>query len=190
MADISTQINKTVYSPFTIQVEADDEGIYTGIFDFIKCVSDDSADEAVIDVTPIGGSLTEIHLSSGDSLYGPFSAIEITTLSATADVIIHERSVIMQTFITEKDKTTTGYTNATPDTYQLQGISTHLGTVNPGYVSLDVEANAGTASTGIFTLADAAIASISTAGLITFSDGTVFESSIVANISYQIKLNQ
>jgi hypothetical protein len=76
----------------------------------------------------------------------------------------------------------TGWTEATPDTYQIQNASGK--TVATNYVSIVVTDNTGTAGNGTFTLADDEIASISASGLITFEDGTVFVTASKMVIAY------
>lgn len=192
MADITTHIVKDIYSPFVMTIDNASVGLLSnGPYDFIKCVSDDPGDEATIVLTPIGASVaTTVNLSSGDSVFGPFDAVNITGLSATADVMVHERSVVLQTFINSKPAATTGYTNASDDTFQIQGVNTELGTVSTGYLSMNVTTNSGSAGTGIINLKNINVTSISTGGLITFNGSAVFNNAFVADISYKIKLNK
>ena len=181
------------YSPYITTRTATMSAPEVGIFDFIKVVSDLSTDDVTLTVIPLGESSKTVHLSSGDSLYGPFSSYQITALTDAATyTLIYERNKILEVKSYVKTSSTTGYTEGTPDTYQIQNVPGKLGEsldVATDYLSMDVTVNSGSASTGTIELTHAAITSISAAGLITFSSGTVFNSAFEATITYRLNLN-
>ena len=84
--------NLTGYSP-NIKIHQAVTAKFTGTFDSIQVVSGDSSNSVEIDVTPLGHAETTVDVSSGDTLYGPFTAYKINaTFPTGGTVIVHERS--------------------------------------------------------------------------------------------------
>ena len=183
----------STFNPYIIHRNATMSAAELGIFDYIKVSSDLSTDEITVAVIPIGESVKTVHVSSGDSLFGPFSSYQITAITdAATDVLIYERSRIFEEKSAIKTVETTGYTEGTPDTYQIQNVPGALGAsvdVDTDYLSMTVTVTDGSAAAGIYAVESAEIASISAAGLITFQDGTVFGSGFLATIKYRLNLN-
>jgi len=184
---------KSVYSPYIIHRNATMSAAELGIFEYIKICSDLATEEATISVTPIGESSKSVHLSSGDSLFGPFSSYQITAITdAATTVFIYERHRVFEEKSYLKTLVTTGYTEGTPDTFQIQNVPGKLGEsldVDTDFLNMVVTVNSGSAGAGTYTLDSAEITSISAAGLITFSSGTVFNSGFLATINYRLTLN-
>jgi len=92
--------NKSFYSPYvwftdtTTETNAFGSGVQTitGIFDYIKVVSDDATDEIQVTVKTINGDSETVHVSSGDSIHGPFTSITMIDNNDACDVFIYERS--------------------------------------------------------------------------------------------------
>ncbi len=90
-------VEKTFKAPFITVHDGDDmSSARTGlIIDSIQVTSDVATDDVTLDVTPLGGTSDEIKISSGDTVYGPFTAYEITgATDAATKTIVHERSNI------------------------------------------------------------------------------------------------
>ena len=183
----------TTYSPYLIRRTATMSAAEVGIFDYIKVASDLATDDVTLAVIPIGESVKTVKLSSGDSLFGPFSSYQITAITdAATSVLIYERNRIFEIKTYVKTASTTGYTEGTPDSFQIQNVPGKLGesqSVDTDFLNMDVTTNSGSAGTGAFTLSAASITSINSRGIITFSSGTVFNSAFEATITYRLNLN-
>ncbi len=89
---MSAVVNKTFYSPYTIIHTAAMAGPTKGIFDSIQVTSDDSTDNIVITVTPLGDDASSVRIASGESIYGPFTSYNITAVTGDVTIIVQERS--------------------------------------------------------------------------------------------------
>jgi|19_taG_2_1085344.scaffolds.fasta_scaffold00077_13 hypothetical protein len=72
---------------------------YTAVTDVvihsIQVTSDNGDDDATITITPLGDSAAAVKVSSGDTIYGPFTAYTITAATdSEVAIIAHERSQI------------------------------------------------------------------------------------------------
>ena len=184
----------STFNPYIIHRNATMSAAEVGIFDYIKVTSDLATDEITVSVIPIGESVKSVHVSSGDSLFGPFSSYQITAITdAATHVLVYERSRIFEEKSSVKPIATTGYTEGTPDTFQIQNVPGKLGEsldVDTDFLSMVVTVNSGSAGAGTYSLDSAEITSISAAGLITFSSGTVFGDGFLATeINYRLNLN-
>jgi hypothetical protein len=87
--------DKNFYTPYVI-IHTSTSSASTGIFNSIAVISDDASDDATLDVIPIGqSSASTIKLSSGDTVYGPFTSYEVTAIDADTTVIVHEKTKII-----------------------------------------------------------------------------------------------
>ncbi len=182
---------QTCHAPYVTVIDNNSEGVYNqSIFDYIKVTSDDADDAATIDVIPIGATVADtIKVTSGNNVYGPFSSFNVTALSTDAHVIVHERHAVLQDEIVVKDAlVTTGYTQATHDTYQIQGVLTANGDIES--FSMEVTASGGLAAAGTYDVNSAEITSISRTGLITFVGTASFDNDFAATITYKQKLHK
>ena len=89
--------DKTFYSPYvTVHTGSTSYAEVTGVIvHSIQVTSDNTADEIEISVTPLGADSEDIKVPSGDTIYGPFTAYEITTSVADVAIIVHEKDRII-----------------------------------------------------------------------------------------------
>ena len=91
---------KTYNSPFITEVTDDSSATeVTGVIDYVKVVSQLNTDDATVKVKIAGATTYVAHeVAAGDSLYGPFIAVEIPASSFTegtagdVSVLIYKRS--------------------------------------------------------------------------------------------------
>lgn len=86
-------LNKKYYSPYVHIKQANMISAITGIFDTISYATDTATDDISIDIIPLGSSsAVTVKMSSGDTLYGPFTSVKAATIASDNSLIIHERS--------------------------------------------------------------------------------------------------
>tara|TARA_Y100001938_G_C7922766_1_gene345338 strand:- start:16 stop:618 length:603 start_codon:yes stop_codon:yes gene_type:complete len=199
MASFTKEIGEMkIYSPY--QHVHTGSGIATmaprtGVFDSISVYSDDNADDVTLTVIAMDGTTTTgIQVTSGNTLFGPFTSYDITGAAGTPNVTVvaTERcgEFIEKEWNYSNDgfnspTTGLGYLEGVPDGFKLPTYGTAIH--DEDFLEMNVTVNAGTASTGLFTLDDAEIASIDQDGQILFQNATVFQIGMTAAIKYRIR---
>ena len=68
----------------------------TGIFDSIQVSSDDAADDVTFKVKNLSGVNSTVKVSAGETIYGPYTSYTVSSNTAAASVIVHERELVQE----------------------------------------------------------------------------------------------
>lgn len=180
--------NKKIYSPFVTHHTGATS--YSKVSDVIvqsiQVTSDTATDDATIALLPLGGVSKNYKISSGDTVYGPFTSYEITnTTDAAVSVIVHERE--FTTTLADKtaahgDVTSTGDTEIQISIPNRATCSTDLKDITIQLTDSDIDEST-TANDALLDFNS--FASITEDGLLTVNSG-IIGTSWTGTINYKI----